>query len=154
MISVLFVCLGNICRSPALEACLEKLIKDSEISGKVYVDSCGLSASFLGSDADSRMISEAEKNGVIISHKSQMFRDAFFEQFEFIFAVSDDQVEFLEEDVPKNAKAKVLLATAFSKKFKDMPIPDPYAEGGFSECYAIIQDAAKGIFEMLLKKYK
>ncbi len=66
MKSILFVCLGNICRSPALAACLQKLINEKSLKDKVFVDSCAVTPSFLGAPADPRMVAAANKRGVII----------------------------------------------------------------------------------------
>ena len=100
MISILFVCLGNICRSPALEATLKKLVKEKNLTEKIFVDSCAVTPSFLGAPADPRMVAAANKRGVHIDHKAKLFEEAYFKAFNYIFAADHEVLKMLQQIAP------------------------------------------------------
>lgn len=155
MISLLFVCLGNICRSPALEAVMKKLVKEHHLEAQIYVDSCGINASFIGCNADFRMRQTAEKRGIIISTKAKLFEPHFFEIFDFIFVVDNSLLNRLQSSAFNQQNAtKVHLATEYSKKYPSAEITDPYygAEDAFDLTLTIAEDACLGILEMLKTK--
>ncbi|MCH9630685.1 MAG: putative low molecular weight protein-tyrosine-phosphatase [Chlamydiia bacterium] len=151
MISVLFVCFGNICRSPALHGFFEERIKKSKKQSDYHVESCGIGAHFAGSDMDARMSKVSEKRGVYFSHKAITFEDAFFSAYDYIFVVTNEIKEYLQESAPKGACEKIYLATHFSKHYKDEEIPDPYygGEGGFEKVLNMVEDSVDGILEHL-----
>ena len=139
MKSILFVCMGNICRSPALQATLETL------SDEFHVESCGMGSWFLGEEADKRMRHAAHSRVIEINHKAQIFQQSFFEIFDYIFAVDQNILDELQSMAPN--KSKIYLATHFSEKYKDQDIPDPYYLGnaGFEHVMDMIEDSCKGI---------
>lgn len=153
MISILFVCQGNICRSPAFHALLEKKLKDKGITDW-YVDSCGTSGAFIGSEVDRRMQRELEKKGVSFSHKARSFEPTDYFQFDYIFVISEELKSYLVSEAPKEAKKKIFLASHFAKKGKDCPIPDPYytTEGGFKNVLDFIDECVEGIYEKIFRK--
>lgn len=152
MISVLFVCMANICRSPALMAALKHQAAKRKIGEKLYVDSCGLGWVHLGEHPDPRTFESAKKKGVLIDHRSQQFQDPFFDAFDYIFPVTHDIAEQLKSRTSDpNHLAKIHLATAFSKKYKGEEIPDPYYMNlsGFDEVMEMILDCTQGILSHL-----
>ena len=155
MISVLFVCVANICRSPALMASLKHLAAERGLTDKLFVDSCGIAWSHLGEHPDRRTFEAAKKRGVLIDHRSQQFQEAFFDAYDYIFAATSDVAEQLKLRVhsPKHL-AKIHLATAFSAKHKGQDIPDPYylSLSGFDDVMEIILDSAEGILNSLFKQ--
>jgi len=148
MNSFLFVCVGNICRSPALEGMLEHLLKEKGIAA--YVESCGLHATFLGNPPDRRMQEVAQKHGVTLQNQAKIFENAFFDQFDAIFCVTADVLSAIRSMAhsPEHHK-KILMATHYSKLHCDDPIPDPYfnADDGFENVWTIVEDACKGIID-------
>lgn len=155
MISLLFVCLGNICRSPALEAVMKKLVKEHHLESQIYVDSCGVNASFLGCNADLRMRQTAKKRGIDISTQAKLFEPHFFEKFDFIFVVDKSLLNRLKSFALNQQNAtKVRLATEYSKKYLNEEITDPYygSEDAFDLTLTIAEDACQGILEMLKAK--
>jgi protein-tyrosine phosphatase len=153
MISILFVCLGNICRSPALEATLKKLIKDKNLAEKVFVDSCAVTPSFLGAPADPRMVAAANKRGVNIEHKAKIFEEAYFKAFNYIFASDHEVLKILQGMAPDNEKGRLHLATEYSTAHKDKDLPDPYFDGeaGFETIMDMSQEIAQSILAQVLK---
>ena len=148
MNSILFVCVGNICRSPALKGVLEHLLKKKDIAA--YVESCGLQATFLGNSPDRRMQDVAEKHGVALENKAKIFEMSYFDQFDAIFCVTEEVLNAVQHMAHTSVhRQKVYLATHFSKLYKDEPIPDPYYNGdeGFKYVWSIIEDSCQGILD-------
>lgn len=147
MKSILFVCQGNICRSPALQAVLEQKLREHGITDW-HVDSCGISGAFLGCPVDERMQRELRKKGIEFSHTARPFEMSDYEVFDYIFAISPELVATLRAEAPDTVKEKILLASHYSKKGKDQPIPDPYylTEGGFASVLAFIESCVEGIY--------
>lgn len=154
MTSVLFVCLANICRSPAMEATLRHLAVKKNLGEKLYVDSCGIGWVHLGERPDPRSFEAAKKHGIVIDHITQQFQDHFFDDFDLILTVDQDMVEQLKaRATTPEQKEKILVATHFSKKFKGQPIPDPYYMGahGFDQVMEMILDSCDGVIKHLFR---
>ena len=154
MISLLFVCSGNICRSPALAACLQKLVNDKGLTDRVFIDSCAVCPSFLGAPADPRIVAAAHKRGVHIDHKAKIFEQAFFKVFEYIFVVNHEALKKLQDLAQTDEeKAKIHLVTEFSTLYKDQEITDPYFDGDaeFEKIMNISEEIAQGILTKVLK---
>lgn len=148
MASILFVCLGNICRSPAAEGLLRKLSEQEAIAEALHIESCGMGDWHIGQLADERMRHAAEGRGVILSSRAQQFHPSFLEKFDFILAADNEVLNDLYRHA-KNPehKAKIHLITAFSTCYKGHEIPDPYygGEGGFEQVLDMIEDACLGL---------
>jgi protein-tyrosine phosphatase len=144
---VLFVCMANICRSPALEATLRHLA--AKQGSQIEVDSCGLGWFHIGQPCDPRIFEAASKRGIVIEHKAQQFQDSFFSEFDLILCVNSDISEQLKlRASPKDAQ-KIHLATEWSSKYKGQPIPDPYylSGSGFDDVMEIIFDSCAGLLK-------
>lgn len=155
MISVLFVCLGNICRSPALEETLRSFVEKKGLSDQIRVDSCGLNSYFLNSQADPKMIAAAKKRGIFIHTKAKFWINQFFEEFDYIFVVDNQILEMIKSSTnSKKFANKVYLATEFSTHFPQKEMPDPYMGGekGFELIMEMAEDACVGIVNHLGKK--
>ncbi len=151
-ICLLFVCLGNICRSPALAAVMEKLIRERGLEERIFVDSMGLTTHYLKRPVDLRIRAAAEKQNVPINHFAQLLRPSDLQRFDWIFAVDMEVQELLQSYATTPAeKEKILLATAFSKKYPNQEILDPYYDGedAFDRVIAIAFDACEGILASL-----
>jgi protein-tyrosine phosphatase len=145
---ILFVCLANICRSPALMATLNHLAAKKKKA--LHADSCGIGWAHLGERPNPRSFIAAKKRGIIIDHRSQQFQDHFFETYDLILTVDEDIAEQLKLRNPQYAD-KIKLATEYSRKYKGEPIPDPYylSENGFDEVMDMILDCCEGLVESL-----
>ena len=129
-IGVLFVCVGNICRSPCLEAILRQMIEEKGLTKEVFVDSCAISSYHAGCRADHRMRHHARQRGIEIDHVAKVFDPAFLEEFDYIFAVDSEVKEYLLSHSTKGNARKIYLATAFSEYYSMDEIPDPYYGDG------------------------
>jgi len=152
MISILFVCAGNICRSPAMAGILEKMLSEKKVSNQFTIDSCATTAYYLGCNVDERMRMALEKRGVPVQHRAKLFDERFFQLFDHIIAADKDILKTLEKmAINSHQKAKLHLACSFSKKYPNEDIPDPYygGEQGFDHVLDMIEDVCNGILKYL-----
>lgn len=148
MIKILFVCLSNICRSPTLQAVLQKKINQKKLQSNFFVDSCGIGYWHIGSKADPRAIKAAKKKGYDINHISKLFHTKAFQKFDYILVVDNEIKNSLKElaKTPKE-RAKIFLATVFTKELEGEEIPDPYLknEDAFDEVVEISEKISDSI---------
>ena len=155
MPAVLFVCLGNICRSPAAQGILEHLVKTKNPVIDIHIESCGLGDWNIGQLPDERMRHTAEARGIVLSSRAQAFRRDFFDRFDYIFPVDlKVMYELHRWAATPEHKAKIHLMTTFSKIYKDQEIPDPYyyGQGHFDLVMDMIEDSCEGFLEHLSSK--
>lgn len=148
--SFCFICFGNICRSPALAAIFNSLVKKKGVADRFFVDSMALTTYYLGKQADLRMCKAAAKKEIEIEHISQLFKQSDFNRFDLLFPVTNEAADLLMGIAPSEEdKKKIVLVTAYSKKFKNQDIPDPYYDGAeaFDLVVAMGFDACEGIIE-------
>lgn len=155
MKKVLFVCLGNICRSPAAEAVLKSMAEKKGLQDQLLITSCGIGDWHVGKPADSRMRKAATDRGIFINTKAKMFVPTFLEEFDYIFVADHEILEHLHR-FAKNPeeKAKIHLMTAYSKSYAGQAVPDPYYEGvaGFDYVMDILEDSCAGFLEIAFRK--
>jgi protein-tyrosine phosphatase len=155
MISVLFVCLGNICRSPAGEGILKRLIDEDEENLDIQVASCGIGGWHVGQLPDSRMRKAATERGIVLASRAQQLKPEFFEQFDYLLAADNEVLrELYHIAATTEHKAKVHLVTKFSKSYYNQDVPDPYYGGSadFDLVLDMLQDACKGLIEDIKKR--
>lgn len=140
-INVLFVCLGNICRSPMAEGIFKKVVENEGLSAHFVIDSAGTSDYHIDKDPDPRTISTCENKGILLDHKGkQVFSTHLFEQ-NYIIAMDASNIENIKKlYTSKKHSAKVVLMRDFDPLFKGQDVPDPYYGGldGFSEVFDML----------------
>jgi protein-tyrosine phosphatase len=154
--NILFVCHGNICRSPSAEAVFKGLVKFRGVSDKFRVDSAGISDWYVGEPADKRMQYHAIERGYYLDSTSRLFDpDTDFDSFDMIIAMDDENVIDLESVArsPEDFE-KIHKITDFRKNYNYLEIPDPYygGEEGFELVLDLLEDACTGLLEELQQK--
>lgn len=141
---ILFVCLGNICRSPAAEAMMQMLVDRAGLQNEIFLDSAGTYGGHAGERADSRMRSAALALGIDITHRSRQVREQDFERFDMVIAMDDNNYEALFRLAPsREAQFKIYRFREFLRHHPDWSyIPDPYYEGheGFELVLDLLED--------------
>lgn len=152
-VSVLFVCMGNICRSPAGEAILREMVVEYP-SLRIHVDSCGIGDWHIGRGADSRMRETAMQRGIALTGLAKQFQQENFDQFDYILVADKEVMKYLHHYArTADHKAKIFLMTAFSALYKDLEVPDPYYEPNraFDFVLDMLEDSCCGLIEHIQK---
>ena len=152
--SVLFVCLGNICRSPAAEAVFQNLINDKGIGNQFIVDSAGTGSWHVGKKADSRMRFAAKQRNINIMSNARQIREDDFLKFKYILVMDNsnfNNVIDLKNRVKGSDFAKILKIQDFSSIFNEKEVPDPYFGGdaGFDHVLDILEDSVSCFLEQI-----
>ncbi len=149
---ILFVCLGNICRSPAAEGIMKQIVAKSNLSDKFIIDSAGLQGYHSGEKADKRMRERAASRGYNLTSISRQIVLDDFNKFDYIVAMDSDNVRGLKglTDNPKYIN-KISLATDYCSTHNDKFVPDPYYGGieGFDIVLDILEDACAGLLNKI-----
>lgn len=151
-IRLLFVCLGNICRSPSAEAVMKKLARQAGLDNRLEIDSAGLIGYHEGEQADPRMRAHAARRGYVLDSISRPVRPVDFYDFDLIIGMDDRNVEELKRRAPDlETAAKVRQMTEFSRHKLYDYVPDPYYSGaeGFELVLDLLEDACGGLLESL-----
>ena len=138
---ILFVCLGNICRSPMAEGMMKHLVKEQNLNN-FHIDSAGTAAYHVGNLPDSRMRATANMHGITLNSKARQFITADYDKFDYIFVMDSSNYEnVIDLARTKEDKTKVLLMRDFDEDlYKGQDVPDPYYGGdaGFENVYQIL----------------
>lgn len=148
MTKVLFVCMGNICRSPMAEGMFRKAIRDAGLDRHVEADSAGTHAYHVGSAPDPRAQQAVRQRGVEISHlRGRHVEDEDFERFDYILVMDGDNYDRLIQRAPAQHRGKIRRLLSFSRKYPNLDVVDPYYGGaqGFEENLDMIEDAVQGL---------
>lgn len=152
MAQILFVCLGNICRSPAAEGILRHRLSNEPSLRHIEVQSCGLGDWHLGRLPDLRIQEAALRRGISLTSRAQPFLLEFFDKFDLILTVDREVLNtLLQHAKTLEHKNKLHLITKFSTQFRDQDIPDPYyaGDGQFDYVLDMIEDACEGLIQYL-----
>lgn len=155
MVAVLFVCLGNICRSPAGEAILRHMTAGHPKHKDIVVKSCGTGDWHLGHGSDPRMCEAALQRGILIDTRAKPFELSFFKDFDYILAADFAILAHLRHIAPSaDDQKKIYLMTHFSTRHQGQEVPDPYYAGGqaFELVLDILEDSCEGLLMDIEKK--
>jgi protein-tyrosine phosphatase len=149
---VLFVCAGNICRSPLLEGMLRRRAEERGLGERVFADSCAVTSWFLGAPPEDGARQAALRRGVPLEHRAKLFEERFFACFDTILAVDRAVLEtLLSYARTPEARAKVHLATDYSVAYTGQDIPDPYGQDAdaFNHVAIMAEDICAGLLREL-----
>ncbi len=154
---MLFVCMGNICRSPTAEGVFTKLIAEKNLASQFTIDSAGTHAYHVGNPPDERSQQAALKRGVDLQHlRARKVHSSDFEYFDYVIAMDDDNFSRLIHDCPDEHKDKLKYFLDYAPQLGVREVPDPYYGGkhGFEQVLDMVEDASLGFLESLQKTGK
>ena len=152
-IRILFVCLGNICRSPAAEGIMRKITDDMPARLKPELDSAGFYGGHAGDLPDRRMRSVAYQRGLYLDHRSRKIRLSDFDYFDLIIGMDDHNISDLHDMAPSpESEEKIARMSDFCIHYPDAHyIPDPYYDGldGFNNVLNLLEDGCEHLKDLL-----
>ncbi|HEX6133631.1 MAG TPA: low molecular weight protein-tyrosine-phosphatase [Longimicrobiales bacterium] len=156
-IGVLFVCLGNICRSPLAKGVFTQLVTEEGLSDRFEIDSAGTSDYHIGESPDPRTTQEAERRGVLLEHAARQVGHQDFERFDYVLAMDARNLGKLERLARQlRGRAELHLLRSFDPEAgDDLEVPDPYFGGpdGFADVHDMIERACRGLLEHIRTQY-
>lgn len=149
---ILFICLGNICRSCAAQTVMQSIIDKQGLSDEFFIDSAGIIDYHEGEMADSRMRKHAAQRGYHITHRSRPVKPIDFDTFDYIIGMDASNIRDLNQIAASTPqKAKIHRMTEWCKTHDVDDVPDPYYgnDKGFVHVLDLLEDACQGLFEDL-----
>ncbi len=155
-VGILFVCLGNICRSPAAEGVMQAIVDSQDASDRFMLDSAGTGTYHIGDLPDHRMRVHARRRGYELTHRCRQVTEDDFDDFDMIIAMDRSNFENLRRLAPNpEAENKIVEMAAFvSKAMRCYAIPDPYYEGaeGFELVLDLLESGCENLYNCLSGK--
>ena len=151
-VKVLFVCLGNICRSPLAEAIFKTRIAEHDLISKIEADSCGTAGYHIGDSPDPRTIANARKNGIEIRHLGRQLSLKDIEYYDLIFAMDRSNYQnILNIRGAEHHRGKVKMMRDFDSQCDHEDVPDPYygGEKSFQEVFEILDRSTTSLVDYL-----
>jgi len=150
---ILFVCMGNICRSPSAEGSFRSIVLKQELSDFFEIDSAGTHAYHIGNPPDSRSQQTARKYGIDLSNqKARQVHEIDFYYYDYIIAMDTDNIQILRSIRPADSQSQIKLLLDYLPDTSFQSVPDPYFEGKFDEVFEMIYAACASFLENLVKK--
>ena len=152
--SILFVCMGNICRSPTAEGVFRSVVEDAGMSGTISVDSAGTHAYHTGEPPDRRAQAAANRRGYVLADiRARRVEDADFYEFSYIVAMDNLNLVTLQDRYSPEASAQLKLFLDFAEQ-AERDVPDPYYGGaaGFERVLDLVEEASHGLLEHIRRQ--
>ena len=156
MVRVLFVCMGNICRSPTAEGVFATLVEREGLRDRISVDSAGTHAYHVGDPPDPRARDAALQRGIDLSQqRARKVCSEDFERFEYVLAMDMDNLRILEDIRPAQGRAELRRFLEFAPELTEEDVPDPYYGGpkGFARVLDLIEAASEGLLRDIRQRH-
>ena len=156
-VSVLFVCMGNICRSPTAEGVFRHLVRQEELEHLIQSDSAGTHAYHVGNPPDTRAQATAETRGIELHDlRARRVSAKDFELFDYVLAMARENYEILSDICPQGYESRLRLFMEFAPQLNIPEVPDPYYGGtsGFERVFDMVEEASQGLLEDIRRQLK
>ncbi|MCV6637047.1 low molecular weight protein-tyrosine-phosphatase [Candidatus Albibeggiatoa sp. nov. NOAA] len=156
MVKVLFVCMGNICRSPTAEGVFHHLVQQANLQDKIDIDSAGTHAYHIGEPPDLRSQQAAMQRGIDMSHlRARRVAKDDFEKFDYILAMDRNNYAILQQVCPKGKEHKLSMFLDFAPDLNVKEVPDPYYGGskGFEHVLDLVEAASRGLLDDIRQQH-
>ena len=152
--SVVFICTGNICRSPTAEGVFLKLVEDAGLADRIIVDSAGTHDYHVGEPPDARTVEAAARRGYDLSRlRARKFEREDFQRFDLVIAMDRDNQGILARLAQPSASHRLRMMMEYASRFRETEVPDPYYGGpdGFERVLDMLEDASQGLLAAVRK---
>ncbi len=152
---ILFVCMGNICRSPTAEGVFRRLLVERELDMLIQVDSAGTHDYHVGEPPDPRSVEAARRRGIDLSAlRARMVDEADAERFDLIVAMDEQNLSELQRRFDRALHHRISLMMSYAPDAGRRAVPDPYYGGprGFEEVLDLLEQAAEGLLNEVLRR--
>lgn len=156
MVKVLFVCMGNICRSPTAEAVFRQYVEDANLSKYIGIDSAGTHDYHIGEPPDLRTQRAAMNRGYDMSSlRGRQVGSADFQRFDYVLAMDRENLSILKRLVPSGSRTQPCLLLEYAHHHAEREVPDPYFGGadGFERVLNMVEDAAAGLLAKIRERH-
>lgn len=155
MIKVLFVCMGNICRSPTAHGVFQALVDEHGLGDSIQVDSAGTHSYHIGSPPDARSQATAKARGLDLSGlRARRFVSSDFNEFDYLLGMDQGNVADMQAIRPDDASAALQLMLEYSDRFNQAEVPDPYfGNEGFELVFDMVEDASRGLLQQIRARH-
>ena len=146
-VKVLFVCMGNICRSPTAHGVFQAMVDEQGLGDSIQVESAGTHSYHVGSPPDSRSLETARARGLDLSGlRARRFVSSDFVEFNYLLGMDQGNISDMHAIRPDGASARLQLMLEYSDKFQQREVPDPYfSNEGFDLVFDMVEDASSGL---------
>ncbi len=152
MVRVLFVCLGNICRSPMAEAVFAHKVRVTGLEGQIEADSAGTGDWHIGHPPHRGTLTLLAKNGIEYEHKARLITPSDLDDFDYVLTMDDSNLRNVRALGTGRAVVRPFLEYAPENEVRE--VPDPYLTGGFEGVYRLVDEAAEGLLKAIREGIK
>jgi protein-tyrosine phosphatase len=149
MVKVLFVCLGNICRSPMADGIFQHLVNAAGLEDKIKVDSAGTASWHEGERAHRGTRKILKEHGIVYDGRSRPIKASDFQEFDYILAMDSSNYSNIMARRPKDSKAQIAMFLSYATGVNDTDVPDPYYSGNFEYVYNLVLNGSQGLLEAI-----
>jgi protein-tyrosine phosphatase len=156
VVRILFVCMGNICRSPTAEGVMRHLLEREGLAGEVEIDSAGTGGWHAGAPPDARATAAARNRGIVLEGAARQITEDDFEDHDLLLCADAENVAALRSIAPPGAEDRIRLLRSFDPASgdEDLDVPDPYygGERGFEDVLDQVQAACEGLLAQVRRR--
>ncbi len=155
-VGVIFVCMGNICRSPTAEAVFRDYVEKAGLLESIHIDSAGTHSYHIGESPDARTQHAARRRGYDMSKlRGRQVEAEDFLRFDYVLAMDEANLANLRQLRPSGAQSHLGLFLEFAERHREREVPDPYFGGadGFERVLDMVEDAANGLLQHILQRH-
>lgn len=156
MVKVLFVCMGNICRSPTAEGVFRHIVNSAGLADKIHIDSAGTHSYHIGSTPDPRAQAAAlNRNIDLSSQRARKVKGADFDEFDYVLAMDHSNYSDLRDISSEDTQDRLSLFLDFAETVSTREVPDPYYGGdqGFEHVLDLVEEASRGLLASIREKH-